>query len=90
VTLDRVRQEVILPDFPGEVAGKRVWVTAVLSRTVVIEPSPGEPKVLTNRRDCLVDLDEIRYSENATRLAAKRGRESARQTRARRGRDTIV
>jgi hypothetical protein len=60
----------------------------VLSRTVVIEPSPGEPKVLTNRRDCLVDLDDIRYSENAMRLAAKRGRESARQTRAAEGAGT--
>lgn len=86
VTLDRVPQEeeeMLLPDFPAEVAGKRVWVTAVLSRTAVIEPSPGEPKVLINRRDCLVNLEDIRYGESATRLAAKRDREASGQNRAR-------
>lgn len=87
VTLDRVlpeEEEVeILPDFPAEVAGKTVWVTAVLSRTAVIEPSPGEPKALVNRRDCLVDPEDIRYGAIAARAAAKRGREAARRNRAR-------
>ena len=93
VTLDRVQQEEeeeILPDFPAEVAGKKVWVTAVLSRTAVIEPAPGEPKMLINRRDCLVDLEDIRYGESVTRLSAKRGREAARRSRARRSRNKIV
>lgn len=85
VSLDRVlpeEEEVeILPDFPAEVDGKQVWVTAVLSRTAVIEPSPGEPKALVNRRDCLVDPDDIRYGAIAARAAAKRGREAARRNR---------
>ncbi|MBO0745993.1 MAG: hypothetical protein J2P43_13310 [Candidatus Dormibacteraeota bacterium] len=84
VTLDRVEPEEevdILPDFPAEVDGRMVWVTAVLSRTAVIEPSPGEPRVLVNRRDCLVDRDDIRYGTIAARAAAKRGREAARRNR---------
>jgi len=40
----------ILPDFEAEVDGRRVWVTAVLERTAVIEPAPGEPKILVNRQ----------------------------------------
>lgn len=86
VTLDKVvpdEDEVeILPDFPAFVEGKRVWVTAVLSRTAVVEPAPGEPKVLVNRRDCLVDPGSIRYGAIAARAAAKRGREAARRNRA--------
>jgi hypothetical protein len=52
IPLDTVATEsevVILPDFPALVEGRRVWVTAVLERTAVVEPSPGEPKVLVNR-----------------------------------------
>jgi hypothetical protein len=84
VTLDRVvcGEDVdILPDFPAEVAGRTVWVTAVLSRTAVIEPSPGEPKVLVNRRDCLVTQGDIRYGRIAARAAAKRGRKAAQRSR---------
>ncbi len=61
----------ILPDFEAEVDGRRVWVTAVLERTAVIEPAPGEPKVLVNRR--------VRHL--ASKEAARRGREAARQLR---------
>jgi hypothetical protein len=85
VTLDKVvpDDEVeILPDFPALVEGKQVWVTAVLSRTAVVEPAPGEPKVLVNRRECLVDPTVIRYGPIAARAAAKRGREAARRNRA--------
>ena len=85
VSLDRIlpkEEEVeILPDFPAEVEGKRVWVTAVLSRTAVVEPAPGEPKMLVNRRECMVDPEQIRYGAVAARAAAKRGREAARRNR---------
>lgn len=93
VTLDRVvcEEDVdILPDFPAEVSGRTVWVTAVLSRTAVIEPSPGEPKVLVNRRDCLVNQGDIRYGTIAARGAAKRGREAAQRSRTARRRTTIA
>jgi hypothetical protein len=85
VTLDKVvpDDEVeILPDFPALVGKNQVWVTAVLARTVVVEPAPGEPKVLVNRRDCLVDPTQIRYGPIAARAAARRGREAARRNRA--------
>ncbi len=85
IPLDRVKIEneaVILPDFPAVVDGRQVWVTAVLERTVVIEPAPGEPKVLVTRHQCLVNPDEIRVSYVAARDAAKRGREAARRNRA--------
>jgi hypothetical protein len=58
VRLDSVsmdEDDEILPDFEAEVDGRRVWVTAVLERTAVIEPAPGEPKILVNRRRLLVD-----------------------------------
>ena len=58
VRLDNVsmdEDDEILPDFEAEVDdGRRVWVTAVLERTAVIEPAPGEPKVLVNRRRLFV------------------------------------
>jgi hypothetical protein len=88
VTLDQVipaeEEAEILPDFPAVVEGRQVWVTAVLSRTAVVEPAPGEPKVLVKRSECLVDPNDIRYGAVAARAAAKRGREAARRNRAQR------
>ncbi len=89
IPLDRVTTEneaVILPDFHAIVDGQQVWVTAVLERTAVIEPAPGEPKVLVSRQQCLVDPKEIRFGYIAARDAAKRGREAARRNRAAGGR----
>jgi hypothetical protein len=71
----------ILPDFEAEVDGRRVWVTAVLERTVVVEPAPGEPKVLVNRRRLMVDPRRLRVRHLASKEAARRGREAARQLR---------
>ena len=71
----------ILPDFEAEVDGRRVWVTAVLERTAVIEPAPGEPKVLVNRRRLLVNPRHLRVRHLASKEAARRGREAARQLR---------
>jgi hypothetical protein len=88
VSLDSVRPEdeaQILPDFPAEVDGQRVWVTAVLDRTAVVEPAPGEPKILVNRRLCMVDPSRLRFAPSAARYAARRGREAARRNRAGRG-----
>ena len=85
IPLDRVTHDsevVILPDFPALVDGKSVWVTAVLERTAVVEPAPGEPKVLVNRQHCMVDPSEIRFGYVAARDAARRGREAARRNRA--------
>jgi hypothetical protein len=84
IPLDRIATEsevVILPDFPALLEGRRVWVTAVLERTAVIEPSPGEPKVLVNRQRCLVNPSDIRFGHIAARYAARRGREAARRNR---------
>jgi hypothetical protein len=84
IPLDRIATEsevVILPDFPALLEGQRVWVTAVLERTAVIEPSPGEPKVLVNRQRCLVNPSDIRFGHIAARYAARRGREAARRNR---------
>lgn len=58
VRLDSVsmdEDDEILPDFEAEVDGRRVWVTAVLERTAVVEPAPGEPKVLVNRQRLMVN-----------------------------------
>jgi hypothetical protein len=77
---------VILPDFPALVDGKKVWVTAVLERTAVVEPAPGEPKVLVSRQRCMVNRDEIRFGFVAARDAARRGREAARRNRTASGR----
>lgn len=78
-------QEVmILPDFPALFEERQVWVTAVLERTAVIEPAPGEPKILVNRRRLLVDPSVLRFTELAARDAARRGREAARRNRAHR------
>lgn len=85
VTLDTVGREedvVILPDFPALVEGSQVWVTAVLERTAVVEPAPGEPKILVNRARILVDPSVLRFGEVAARDAARRGREAARRNRA--------
>lgn len=84
VRLDTVEfdeDDEILPDFEAEVDGKRVWVTAVLERTVVVEPAPGEPKVLVNRRRLMVDPTQLRVRHMASKEAARRGREAARQLR---------
>jgi hypothetical protein len=84
IPLDRIATEsevVILPDFPALLEGRRVWVTAVLERTAVIEPAPGEPKQLVNRRRCLVNPSDIRFGHIAARYAARRGREAARRNR---------
>ena len=71
----------ILPDFEAEVDGRRVWVTAVLERTAVVEPAPGEPKVLVNRRRLMVNPSHLRVRHLASKEAARRGREAARQLR---------
>ena len=85
VRLDSVsmdEDDEILPDFEAEVDdGRRVWVTAVLERTAVIEPAPGEPKVLVNRRRLFVDPSQLRVRHLASKEAARRGREAARQLR---------
>jgi hypothetical protein len=86
VTLDSIRPEdesEILADFPAQVDGRQVWVTAVLERTAVVEPAPGEPKVLVNRKRCLVDPSHLRFAPMAARYAARRGREAARRNRVR-------
>src|SRR5579871_5175294 len=85
VALDTVGREddvVVLPDFPALVDGSQVWVTAVLERTAVVEPAPGEPKILVNRARILVAPAVLRYGEIAARDAARRGREAARRNRA--------
>jgi hypothetical protein len=84
VRLDSVsmdEDDEILPDFEAEVDGRRVWVTAVLERTAVVEPSPGEPKVLVNRRRLMVNPGHLRVRHLASKEAARRGREAARQLR---------
>lgn len=84
VRLDAVaieEDDEILPDFEAEVDGRRVWVTAVLERTAVVEPAPGEPKVLVNRHRLLVDPRLLRVRHLASKEAARRGREAARQLR---------
>src|SRR5436309_1863914 len=77
VRLDSVsmdEDDEILPDFEAEVDdGRRVWVTAVLERTAVIEPAPGEPKVLVNRRRLFVDPNSLRVRHLASKEAARRG-----------------
>ena len=73
----------ILPDFEAEVDGRRVWVTAVLERTVVVEPAPGEPKVLVNRSRLMVDPSQLRVRHLASKEAARRGREAARALKVR-------
>ena len=84
VRLDSVsmdEDDEILPDFEAEVDGRRVWVTAVLERTAVVEPAPGEPKVLVNRRRLMVNPSHLRVRHLASKEAARRGREAARQLR---------
>jgi hypothetical protein len=84
VRLDSVEMDEddeILPDFEAEVDGRRVWVTAVLERTAVVEPAPGEPKELVNRRRLMVDPRHLRVRHLASKEAARRGREAARQLR---------
>ena len=84
VRLDSVsmdEDDEILPDFEAEVDGRRVWVTAVLERTAVVEPAPGEPKVLVNRRRLMVNPGHLRVRHLASKEAARRGREAARQLR---------
>jgi len=85
VRLDNVsmdEDDEILPDFEAQVDdGRRVWVTAVLERTAVIEPAPGEPKILVNRRRLFVNPKHLRVRHLAAKEAARRGREAARQLR---------
>src|SRR6202048_904277 len=84
VRLDAVamdEDDEILPDFEAEVDRRRVWVTAVLERTAVVEPAPGEPKVLVNRRRLMVNPQHLRVRHLASKEAARRGREAARQLR---------
>jgi len=84
VRLDSVsmdEDDEILPDFEAEVDGRRVWVTAVLERTAVVEPAPGEPKVLVNRTRLMVNPQHLRVRHLASKEAARRGREAARQLR---------
>ena|SRR5579871_3349753 len=84
VPLDTVQPDnevMILPNFAAIVDGREVFVTAVLERTAVIEPAPGEPKVLLNRRHVMVDPGALRYGPIAARMAARRGREAARRNR---------
>jgi hypothetical protein len=84
VRLDSVsmdEDDEILPDFEAEVDGRRVWVTAVLERTAVVEPAPGEPKVLVNRQRLMVNPSHLRVRHLASKEAARRGREAARQLR---------
>lgn len=82
VSLDSVQpgeEMAILPGFAALVDDREVWVTAVLERTAVVEPQPGEPKVLVNRRRCMVDPGHLRYKIVAGRDAARRGRIAARK-----------
>ena len=80
-TVEMDEDDEILPDFEAEVDGRRVWVTAVLERTVVVEPAPGEPKVLVNRNRLMVDPGQLRVRHLASKEAARRGREAARALR---------
>jgi hypothetical protein len=80
-SVDMDEDDEILPDFEAEVDGRRVWVTAVLERTAVVEPAPGEPKVLVNRRRLMVNPQHLRVRHLASKEAARRGREAARQLR---------
>src|SRR5258706_14805985 len=80
VRLDEVamdEDDEILPDFEAEVDGRRVWVTAVLERVAVVEPAPGEPKVLVNRQRLFVDPKPLRVRPLAVKGAARRGGEAA-------------
>src|SRR3979490_3167602 len=84
VRLDSVsmdEDDEILPDFEAEVDGRPVWVAAVRERTAVIEPAPGEPKVLVNRGRLMVNPTHLRVRHLASKEAARRGREAARQLR---------
>src|SRR2546430_17613797 len=85
VRLDAVamdEDDEILPDFEAEVDdGRRVWVTAVLERTAAGGPAPGEPKVLVNRHRLLVDPQQLRVRQLASKEAARRGPAAARPSR---------
>src|SRR6266446_5355565 len=79
VRLDNVsmdEDDEILPDFEAQVDdGRRVWVTAVLdhSRALEYRGHPDAPSV--------VDLRQLRVRHLASKEAARRGREAARQLR---------
>src|SRR4029077_11429743 len=79
VRLDSVsmdEDDEILPDFEAQVdGGRRVWVTAVLERTRVLEPAPDGPKVLVNLRRLVVNPGHLRVRHLASKEAARRGRE---------------
>jgi hypothetical protein len=72
-----------LPGFPAMIGDRLVTVTAVLERTVVYEPAPGEPRQLARIAETLVDPTQvtIRRLDSpavAARRAAKRGVEASR------------
>src|SRR3982074_71540 len=84
VQLDSVEMDEddeILPDFEAEVDGLRVWVTAVLERTAVVEPPPGATKGLLTVGRRMVNPQPLRVRPLARKEAARRGREAARQLR---------
>src|SRR6202171_875289 len=84
VRLDSVsmdEDDEILPDFEAEGDGRRVWVTAVLERTAAVDPARGERKVLVNRQRLMVNPQHLRVRHLASKEAARRGREAARQLR---------
>jgi hypothetical protein len=87
VPLDSLLKEediVAMPGFQAEIGGRLVHVTAVLERTVVYEPAPGEPKELASRRNCLVEPDRVTLRPlqgpaGSVRRAARRGLEASRR-----------
>jgi hypothetical protein len=87
VPLDSILKDediVAMPGFQAEIDGRLVHVTAVLERTVVYEPAPGEPKALASRRHCLVQPHEVTLrplqgAAGSVRRAARRGLEASRR-----------
>ncbi|HEV2954466.1 MAG TPA: hypothetical protein VG015_10275 [Candidatus Dormibacteraeota bacterium] len=77
---------VALPGFQGLINGEKVLVTAVLERTVVYEPAPGEARQLARHQDCLVDPNGVQLKQISqgpaaqARQAARRGMEASRRS----------
>src|SRR6266513_3027285 len=65
VRLDNVsmdEDDEILPDFEAEVDdGRRVWVTAVLERTVVIEHHEGGKRSVVRKDNCMVKPSAVAF-----------------------------
>src|SRR2546423_14817637 len=78
-TVAHENEVMILPDFPATVDGRQVWVTAVLERTAVAEPAPGEPKIPVNRARCPVHPPLLRFRPIAAPAAARPGPAAARR-----------